>query len=245
MVSSMMAGTWFALPCLKSPLPGVSLAPWDMVCETGALSALVTPVSVKGGQMQLVSQVNLSAVISVENTKNKTLRGIVWVSVLATPHVSRLPVSFSWTSLSLLSWEMSFLAGTGSRGSGAGPDSQPGGRKVRTEQGTIWHQAPVSPRGVNEICPGLGGGRMWGRSGLHLELEVLGLVDDPAVYKCSPWASHWTSLEHHFPHPWKGGWEEDFPVYFRSYGESICVKFSVSHGTSCKGESGDFWAPGS
>lgn len=49
--------------------------------------------------MQLVSQVNLSAVISVENTKNKTLRGIVWVSVLATPHVSRLPVSFSWTSL--------------------------------------------------------------------------------------------------------------------------------------------------
>lgn len=71
-----------------------------MVCETGALSALVTPVSVKGGQMQLVSQVNLSAVISVENTKNKTLRGIVWVSVLATPHVSRLPVSFSWTSLS-------------------------------------------------------------------------------------------------------------------------------------------------
>ena len=108
-----------------------------MVCETGALSALVTPVSVKGGQMQLVSQVNLSAVISVENTKNTTLRGIVWVSVLATPHVSRLPVSFSWTSLSLLSWEMSFLAGTGSRGSGAGPDSQPGGRKVRTEQGTI------------------------------------------------------------------------------------------------------------
>lgn len=87
--------------------------------------------------MQLVSQVNLSAVISVENTKNKTLRGIVWVSVLATPHVSRLPVSFSWTSLSLLSWEMSFLAGTGSRGSCAGPDSQPGGRKVRTEQGTI------------------------------------------------------------------------------------------------------------
>lgn len=40
--------------------------PWDMVSETGALSALVTPVSVKGGQMQLVSQVDLSAVISVE-----------------------------------------------------------------------------------------------------------------------------------------------------------------------------------
>lgn len=50
------------------------------VSEMGALSALVTPVSVKGGQMQLVSQVDLSTVISVENTKNKTLRGIVWVS---------------------------------------------------------------------------------------------------------------------------------------------------------------------
>lgn len=194
MVSSMMTGTWLALPCLKSPLPGISLVPWDMVSETGALSALVTPVSVKGGQMQLVSQVNLSAVITVENTKNKTLRGIVWVSVLATPHVSRLPVSFSWTSLSLLSWEMSFLVGTGSQGSGAGPDSQTGGREVRTEQGTIWHQPPVSPRGINEICPGLGGGRKWGRSGLYLESDVLGLVDDTAVYKGSPWASHWTSL---------------------------------------------------
>lgn len=48
--------------------------------EMGALSAPVTPVSVKGGPMQLVSQVDLSTVISVENTKNKTFRGIVWVS---------------------------------------------------------------------------------------------------------------------------------------------------------------------
>lgn len=49
--------------------------------EMGALSALVMPSSFcKKRQMQLVSQVHLSTVISVENTKNKTLRGIVWVS---------------------------------------------------------------------------------------------------------------------------------------------------------------------
>lgn len=46
----------------------------------GAFSALVTPVSVRHRQMQLLSQVDLSSVISVENTKNKTLREIVWVS---------------------------------------------------------------------------------------------------------------------------------------------------------------------
>lgn len=48
------------------------------ISEMGTLSALLTLVSVKGKQMQLVSQVDLFAVISVKiNTKNKTLRGIV------------------------------------------------------------------------------------------------------------------------------------------------------------------------
>lgn len=46
----------------------------------GAFSAPVTPVSVREGQMQLVSQVDLSTVISVKSTKNKTLRGIAQVS---------------------------------------------------------------------------------------------------------------------------------------------------------------------
>ena len=126
-----------------------------MVCETGALSALVTPVSVKGGQMQLVSQVNLSAVISVKNTKNKTLRGIVWVSVLATPHVSRLPVSLSWTSLALLSWEMSFLAGIAVEGV---VQAQTPSLEGRMSRGPFDHLTPTSvlPRGINEICPGLG-----------------------------------------------------------------------------------------
>lgn len=60
--------------------PGLAPTLEHDASEMGALSALVTQVSVKGRQMQLLSQVDLSTVISVENTKNKTLRGIAWVS---------------------------------------------------------------------------------------------------------------------------------------------------------------------
>lgn len=81
-----MAGVWFTLLQRglfdKCSARGVLVLspPWNVQSEMGALSALVTPVSLKGRQMQLVPQVDLSAVISVKNTKNKTLRGIVWVS---------------------------------------------------------------------------------------------------------------------------------------------------------------------
>lgn len=82
-----MAGTWLTLLSqylfrahsardlrVLSPSLGVSLS------QMGAFSAPVTPVSVREGQMQLVSQVDLSTVISVKSTKNKTLRGIAQVS---------------------------------------------------------------------------------------------------------------------------------------------------------------------
>lgn len=86
------------------------------------------------------------------------------LSVLATPHVSRLLVSFSWTSLSLLGWETPSLAGIGSQGrldqGGASPDPQRGGKRVRTEQGTIqWPTSSVPQRNKWDL-PGQRGGRM-------------------------------------------------------------------------------------
>lgn len=78
----MMVGTWFTLlsEYLFRALLVLPSALGPSVSQMGALSALVTRVSVRDRQMQLVSQVDLSTVISVENTKNKTLRGIVWAS---------------------------------------------------------------------------------------------------------------------------------------------------------------------
>lgn len=82
-----MAGTWLTLlskylfrACSARALLVLSPTLGLSVSQMGALSAPVTPVSVRDGQMQLVSQVDLSTVISVENTKNKTLREIVQVS---------------------------------------------------------------------------------------------------------------------------------------------------------------------
>lgn len=68
--------------------------------EMGALSALVTLVSIKGRQMQLVSQVDLSCChFSRKIPKIKPCQELS-LSVLVTPHVRRLLASFLWRTLS-------------------------------------------------------------------------------------------------------------------------------------------------
>lgn len=71
------------------------------VFEMGTLSALVTLVSIKGKQMQLFSQVDLSAVISVEKIPKIKPCQESSLSVLVTPHMSRLLANFLWRALCL------------------------------------------------------------------------------------------------------------------------------------------------
>lgn len=109
------------------------------ISEIGTLSALMTLVSIKGRQMQLVSQVDLSAVISVEKIPKIKPCQELSLSVLVTPHVSRLLTSFLWRALSPGNHHFFFFENLSSRETGHMVQASipTRGRKARIGSGTF------------------------------------------------------------------------------------------------------------